>query len=105
MSRDDRTKAVLELLDELEGLDAGRKNRRLLEISLEDHFAIKDHDETLEKIQSDMAGFPCQNNSFLTFFSSLSRGKQLMTWLSGAVFAFLVLGGAILGFLAWWKQH
>ena len=103
MSLDDRTKAVLELLNELDSLDHTERERRRLEISLEDHFAILDHDEILDKMQSRMDAFPCQDNGFLTFFSSLSRGKQLMSWIAGAIFALFVAGGAISGFLMWWR--
>ena len=105
MARDDRAKAVIDLLNELDGLDHAKRERRRLEISLEDHFAIKDHDATLTQMQSVMDSFPCRNNSFLTFFSSLSKGKQLMTWISGAIFASLIIGAAIFGFLGWWRQH
>jgi hypothetical protein len=103
MTREDRTKAVLDLLNELDGLDHAKRERRRLEISLEDHFAILDHDATLEQMQSRMDTFPCQNNGFLTFFSSLSKGKQLMSWIAGAIFALFVAGGAVSGFLMWWR--
>jgi hypothetical protein len=105
MSRDDRTKAVLELLNELEGLDAAKRDKRLLEINLEDHFAIQDHDTTLEEMKNRMDAFPCQTNSFLTFFSSLSKGKQLAAFISGAIFTIILVGGSILGYIAKWKPN